>query len=153
MAESVKVIARYTQGKMIKGMTHDFFPNKDCFHVVAEDNPLNKPFKVMLKDLKGVFVVRNFLGDPGYSERKEYQEGDTPYGIPLEVTFADGEVMVGSSMGFDSKRGGFFLSPVDPMSNNLRVFVVISAVKTLHQLFLKSGITMEVSLPRQNQKP
>jgi len=153
MAEPIKVVARYTNGKMIKGITHDFFPNKDRFHVVTEDNPLNKPVEVTLKDLKAVFVVRNFLGDPGYIERKKYQEGDTPYGIPLEVTFADGEVMVGSSMGFDSKRGGFFLSPVDPMSNNLRVFVVISAVKTMRQLFLKSGITMEVSLPRQNQKP
>jgi hypothetical protein len=152
MVEPVKVIARYTHGRMMKGMTHDFFPNKDCFHVVAEDNPLNKPFKVMLKDLKGVFVVRNFLGDPGYSERKEYQEGDTPYGIPLEVTFADGEVMVGSSMGFDPIREGFFLSPVDPMSNNIRVFVIISAVKRIRQLLLKSGMTIEVSLPSRQQR-
>ena len=153
MVEPIKVIARYTHGGMIKGMTHDFFPNKDRFHIVTTGHPAGKPKEVMLKDLKAVFVVRTFEGDPGYIERKKYQEGDTPYGIPLEVTFADGEVMLGSSMGFDSKRGGFFLSPVDPMSNNLRVFVVISAVTTMRQLLLKSGITMEVSLPRQNQKP
>jgi hypothetical protein len=153
MVEPVKVIARYTHGTMIKGMTHDFFPNKDRFHVVTEDNPLNKPVEVMLKDLKAVFVVRNFLGDPGYIERKKYQEGDTPYGMPLEVTFADGEVMVGSSMGFDPKREGFFLSPVDPMGNNLRVFVIISAVKGIRQLLLKSGMTIEVSLQRRQQRP
>ena len=78
MAESVKVVARYTDGRMVKGMTHDFFPNKDRFHIVTDNNPLNKPAEVTLKDLKAVFMVRNFLGDPGYRERKAYQEGDTP---------------------------------------------------------------------------
>jgi len=153
MVEPIKVIARYTDGGMIKGMTHDFFPNKDRFHIITTDNPSDKPMEVMLKDLKAIFVVRHFDGDPGYVERKKYQEGDTPYGIPMEVTFADGEVMVGSSMGFDPKREGFFLSPVDPMSNNLRVFVVISAVNSICQLLLKSGMTVEVSLPRRKHKP
>jgi len=153
MVEPIKVVARYTHGRMVKGMTHDFFPNKDRFHVATEGNLLSKPVEVTLKDLKAVFMVRNFLGDSGYVERKKYQEGDTPYGIQLEVTFADGEVMVGSSMGFDSKREGFFLSPVDPMGNNVRVFVITSAVKRIRQLLLKSGVTMEVSLPRRQQRP
>ena len=153
MAEPIKVVARYTNGRMIKGMTHDFFPNKDRFHVATEDNPLNKPVEVMLKDLKAIFVVRNYLGNPAYIELKKYREGDTPYGIPLEVTFGDGEVMVGSSMGFDSKREGFFLTPADPMSNNIRVFVITSAVKRIRQLLLKSGMTMEVSLQRRQQRP
>jgi hypothetical protein len=61
--------------------------------------------------------------------------------------------MVGSSMGFDPKREGFFLSPVDPMGNNLRVFVIISAVKGIRQLLLKSGMTIEVSLQRRQQRP
>lgn len=149
MVEPIKVIARYADGGMIKGMTHDFFPNKDRFHVVTEDNPLNKPVEVILKDLKAVFMVRDFLGDPKYQERKHYEEGNTPYGMPLQVTFTDGEVMVGSTMGFDPKRDGFFLAPVDPMSNNLRVFVILSAVKRIRQLLLKSGMTIEVSLPKR----
>jgi len=152
MVEPIKVVARYTNGRMIKGMTRDFFPNKDRFHVATDDNPLNKPVEVTLKELKAVFVVRDFLGDSKYVERKKYQEGDTPYGIPLEVTFADGEVMVGSSMGFDSKREGFFLSPVDPMGNNVRVFVITSAVKRISQLLLKSGMAIDVSLTRRQQR-
>jgi hypothetical protein len=47
----------------MKGMTHDFFPNKDRFHIATENGPLNKPTEVMLKDLKAVFVVRTFDGD------------------------------------------------------------------------------------------
>jgi hypothetical protein len=121
MAEPIKVVARYTNGRMIKGMTHDFFPNKDRFHVATEDNPLNKPVEVTLKDLKAVFVVRSYLGNPAYIERKKYQEGDTPYGIPLEVTFADGEVMVGRAWALIPKQEEFFLSPVDFMSSNIRI--------------------------------
>jgi hypothetical protein len=153
MVEPIKVIARYSNGRMIKGMTHDFFPNKDRFHIVPAGSPSAKPVEVILKDLKAVFVVRNFDGDAGYVERKKYQEGDVPYGVPLEVTFLDAEVLVGSSMGFDPKREGFFIAPVDAMSNNARVFVVVSAVKRIRQLLLKSGQSIEVSLPRGTRKP
>jgi hypothetical protein len=153
MAEPIKVVARYINGRMIKGITHDFFPNKDRFHIVPADNPLDKPIEVTLKHLKAVFVVRSFDGDSGYVERKKYQEGDTPYGTPLEVTFTDGEVMVGSSMGFDPRREGFFLSPVDPEGNNLRVFVITSTLKTIRQLLLKSGMSIEVPLPRAKPNP
>jgi hypothetical protein len=153
MVEPIKVIARYVNGRMIKGITYDFFPNKDRFHIVPADKPLDKPIEVILKDLKAVFVVRSFDGDPGYVEQKKYREGDTAYGTPLEVTFTDAEVMVGSSMGFDTKREGFFLSPVDPKGNNLRVFVITSALKSIRQLFLKSGLSIEVPLPRGKQKP
>jgi hypothetical protein len=38
-------------------------------------------------------------------------------------------VMIGSTIGYDPKRTGFFLTPADLESNNLRVFVVSSAVK------------------------
>jgi len=153
MAEPIKVIARYHNGSMIKGVTYDFFPNKDRFHIVPADKPLDKPIEVILKDLKAVFVVRTFDGDPGYVEQKTYQKEDVPYGAPLEVTFADGEIMVGSSMGFDPKREGFFLSPVDPRSNNLRVFVITSSLKSIRQLFLRSGLSIEVPLPGGKQKP
>jgi hypothetical protein len=82
MVEPIKVIARYTHDGMIKGMTHDFFPNKDRFHIITTGHPSGKPKEVMLKDLKAVFVVRTFEGDPGYIGRKKYQEGDTLTGYP-----------------------------------------------------------------------
>ena len=144
--EPIKVVARYTDGSLLKGFTHDFFPNKDLFHVTPADQALGKPIEVLVHHLKAVFVVRDFSGDPHYAERKVYSKEDTPYGVPLEITFADAEVMVGSSMGFDPKRSGFFISPVDPMSNNLRVFVVTSAVKRVRRIHLKSGYYFEIPL-------
>jgi len=147
--EPIKIVARYTNGKTIKGLTYDFFPNKDRFHVVfVDDNPNGETTEVVVNHLKAIFVVREFEGDAKYKERKTYTEEDNPYGMPLEVTFADGEVIVGSSMGFDPKRIGFFISPVDSMSNNLRVFAVTSSVKRIRQLFPKAGMAIEVSLRR-----
>jgi hypothetical protein len=144
--EPIKVVVRYTNGRLIKGFTYDFFPNKDRFHVTPADHMLGKPIEVVVHDLKAVFVVRDFVGNPHHVERKTYSKEGIPYGVPLEITFTDAEVMVGSSMGFDPKRSGFFISPVDPMSNNLRVFVVSSAVKRIRQLHVQSGLYFEIPL-------
>ncbi len=48
----------------------------------------------------------------------------------MEVTCVDGEVIVGTTTGYDPKRPGFFLFPIDPLANNTRVFMVTSAIKT-----------------------
>ena len=145
--ERMLVAAHYSNGKIIKGYTIDFFPNKDRFHVTLVDKPSDRPIEVMVNQLKAVFVVRDLKGNPQYVERKSYMEGETPYGTPLELTFEDGEVMVGSSMGIDLRRQGFFITPADPNSNNLRVFVVCSALKRIRQLLLKAGESIEVSIP------
>ena len=149
--ERTKVVARYTNGKIIKGYTLDFFPNKERFHITPIDKPSDKPVEVLISQLKAVFVVQDFNGDPHYVERKGYSEGKTPYGTTLEVTFGDGEVLVGSGMGIDLKRQGFFISPPDPKSNNLRVFVVCSAIKKVRQLPLKAGELIEGPLSGKKQ--
>jgi hypothetical protein len=73
-----------------------------------------------LADLKAVFFVKKFDGNPDYKERKEFTEKDSPQGRKVEVAFADGEIMQGSVLGYNPKEIGFFLFPVDPLSNNLR---------------------------------
>ncbi len=145
--ERIQVVARYSNGRMIKGHTIDFFPNKDRFHVTLVDKPSDAPIEVMVNQLKAVFVVRDFKGNPQYAERKRYTEGETPYGTALELTFGDGEVLVGSTMGFDLRRQGFFISPADSKSNNLRVFAVCSALKRIRQILLNAGEYIEVPIP------
>ena len=132
--EALKVVARYVDGKIIKGLTQDFFPNKDHFHVYLTENPSGEPVEVLIKELKAVFFVRDFVGNARYNERKEYIPEDKPSGRKIEVTFADGEVLVGTTLGYDPKRSGFFLFPADPKSNNVRVFAVATAVKRVRYL-------------------
>ena len=132
--EPLKVVARYIDGKTIKGLSQDFFPNKDRFHVYPADKPSGGTVEILLKELKAVFFVRDFVGNFEYNERKEYVEGDKPSGRKIEVTFKDGEVLVGTTLGYDPSRPGFFLFPADPKSNNVRVFVVTTAVKKVRYL-------------------
>lgn len=132
--EALKVVARYTDGRIVKGLSQDFFPNKDRFHIYLAENLSGEAVEVLLKELKAVFFVRDFSGNARYNERKEYTAEDKPSGRKIEVTFADGEVLVGTTLGYDPKRPGFFLFPADPKSNNVRVFALATAVKKVRYL-------------------
>jgi len=132
--ETLKVVARYIDGRVVKGLSQDFFPNKDRFHVYPADKSSGEAAEILLKELKAVFFVRDFVGNFQYNERKEYVEGDKPSGRKIEVTFKDGEVLVGTTLGYDPSRPGFFLFPADPKSNNVRVFAVTTAAKKVRFL-------------------
>ena len=64
-----------------------------------------------------------------YNESKEFLRA-LP-GKRLQVTFTDGEVIVGATQAYQPDRPGFFLVPADPRSNNDRVFVVTKAVRSV----------------------
>jgi hypothetical protein len=133
--EQIKVIARYLDGTALRGFTQDFLPNKDRFHVIPADKP-DTAVEVLVNRLKAVFMVRDFYGDSKRHERKTFIRNQNVSGLKVEVTFVDGEVLVGSTpLRYDPKRRGNFLTPADQESNNIRVFVVSSAVKSTRQLF------------------
>jgi hypothetical protein len=132
--EPIKVVVHYANGKVIKGFAGDFSPNKNHFHLFPATDPTGEATEVLIKDLKAIFFVRDFTGDPQYNERKIFLEGEKGHGRKLEVICIDDELFVGSTLGYDSKRIGFFVFPVDPNSNNIRVFLVSSAVKKFRYL-------------------
>lgn len=132
--EKVKVVVRYSCGRILKGFTQDFLPAKKLFHLTPVDNPSGEPMEVLIEDLKAIFMVQDFVGHPPYQERKKYVAGEKPSGQKVEVTFIDGEVLVGSTLGYDPKRQGFFILPADPKSNNIRVYVVSSFVDKIRPL-------------------
>jgi len=127
--EKIKLVVHFSDGNLIKGFTEDFSPNKERFHLTPTDNPSGGAIEVSTKDLKAVFIVRDFIGDSRYNERKKYIEGEKPSGKKVEVTFVDGEVLVGSTLAYDPRRQGFFIFPADPKSNNIRVYAFSSSVK------------------------
>lgn len=87
-----------------------------------------------MRDLKAVFFVRDFAGNRQYDEKKVHLAEETFQGHIVEVTFADGEIIVGSTPAYDPRRQGFFLVPLDPESNNLRVFIVSRAVRDVRHI-------------------
>ncbi len=132
--ERLKVVTRYADGRTLKGFAQDFSPNRDRFHLFPAEKPSGAVIEVLMKDLKAIFMVRDLAGDPQYKERKKYAENEKPSGRKVEVTFLDGEVLVGSTLGYDPKRQGFFLFPADPKSNNTRVYIVSSSLKNVRYL-------------------
>jgi len=132
---SVKVVARFADGRIKKGCTWDFSPNKRIFHIVINnDGEPTELEQVDLADLKAVYFVKTFGGTPDYAERKEFADGDSPKGPKVEVTFADGEILQGSVLRYKMQETGFFLFPVDPKGNNLAIFAVNAAVKKFRYL-------------------
>jgi hypothetical protein len=132
--EAAKVVVRYANGKVIKGFTQDFFPNKDRFHLRPLSQETETTLDVQIKDLKAVFFVQNFDGNAQYAERKVYGEEEKIQGRKVEDTFTDGEILVGSTLGYDPQRQGFFLFPADPKSNNVRLYAVSAFVKKVRYL-------------------
>jgi hypothetical protein len=131
--ELTKIIVRYADGWIIKGYTHNFSPDKSTFRITPVDPKVsNGPIEVHLKDVKGIFFVRDFMGNGSYREQKTFPNGAKINGRKVEVTFKDKEVMIGSFWGYDPNCHGFFLYPSDPNSNNLKVFIVYKAVSKIN---------------------
>jgi len=130
MIGPAKIVVRYADGTVLKGYSQDFSPTAQQFHVRRDAVGGSDPGqRVMMRDLKAIFFVRNFAGNSVYKEQKEFVVGTPLSGRKMEVTFTDGEVLVGTTTGYDAQRPGFFLFPVDGQSNNARIFIVQTVVK------------------------
>ncbi|MGB7632026.1 MAG: hypothetical protein WBM29_13235, partial [Candidatus Deferrimicrobium sp.] len=82
----------------MKGTTQNFFPNKSVFHVKRLGGTgTGDLIEVKLEDLKALFFVRDFTGNPRHVERKKLASGDQVQGRLMEVTCKDGEVFVGTT--------------------------------------------------------
>lgn len=115
-----KVVARFRDGRLVRGYTADFHPSKPQLHLSAEPHSSDTLF-LPLAQLKALFFVRDFQGDQMRVDRHEF--GAAPQGRKVAVTFHDGETLLGSTLGYRGEGHGFFVHPADPQSNNLRVFV------------------------------
>jgi hypothetical protein len=127
-----RVVARFLDGRVLKGTTADFLPSKPSFHVVVQsDGGASQSVDVKVADLKAVFFVKNLTGDAAYNEGKAFASDARAAGRKVLVEFKDGETIVGTTQGYQPDRPGFFVVPVDPKSNNDRCFVVMAAVKNV----------------------
>jgi hypothetical protein len=125
-----KVVVRLADGRIIKGTTADFFPNKDTFHVSVEAAPDgDKPLEISIQDLKALFFVKDFEGNPEHREGNEFDPKRPPAGRRIKVVFKDGEILLGTTTGYQPKRPGFFVVPADAGSNNERCYVVTAATQ------------------------
>lgn len=127
-----QIIAKFADGRIVKGTTADFFPAKDLFHVSVATTPAGaKPVEIHTKDLKALFFVKDFAGDPEHVERNEFAPSHLPVGRRIRVAFKDGEVLLGTTTGYQPGRPGFFLIPADTSSNIERCYIVATATQEI----------------------
>jgi hypothetical protein len=127
------VVARYLDGRMLKGTSLDIDPAKPTFHLRP---PEGITAEVKLKDLKDLFFVRSLEGDMARNDARALSPTDPrAHGsTAVSLHFPDGEVMVGLTNRFPPNRPFFFVVPVDPESNNIRILVNRGAVKKMEPL-------------------
>jgi hypothetical protein len=128
---AVRVVVHYKGGRLLKGFTRDFEPSRDTFTLVSEQKrDQGQVYAVRIEDLKAVFFVRALGGNILYREKKNFREVNMSHlrGIGVRLHFKDGEVIRGSSLDYSIGKKAFFVTPVDPESNNVRIYVVADAL-------------------------
>ena len=126
------VVARFQDGRTAKGLTNDFLPATSVFHLLPEgSSPAAKPVEVSVADLKALFFVRDLNGDRDHKKTNAFDPNKPPAGRKMRVEFKDGEILVGTTQGYQPGRPGFFLVPADAKSNNERCFVITAATKAV----------------------
>lgn len=124
-----KVVVHTLEGRIVKGVTHDFRPGTNAFHILpAEGGGVPMPFQI--DRIKALFFVKDFLGDSSYDPPPGFGPA-TARGRRCVVTFHDGEVIFGSSPDYEDEAPGFTLYPSDPADNNERIYVSRAAVKSI----------------------
>ena len=128
MGETNRVVAHFLDGKLLKGTTEDFFANRPGFHLSPMDG--GPAVEVLCKELKAVFFVKDFGGDPQRRDRVGFAAvGEPNQGKKVALLFKDGEVFCGYTLTYNPEKNGFFITPVDPASNNIRVYVLGHATR------------------------
>jgi len=130
-----RVIAHYLDGRLVKGITLDFFPTKDKFHINGENGDVHE---VYVNQLKAIFFVKDFDGNADYSEKKGFFTKQ-PQGKKVLVEFTDGEVLFGYTLSYSTKGLGFFMFPGDPHCNNTKVFIVHDSTRRVKVQTLPTG--------------
>jgi hypothetical protein len=125
-----KVVVHMKDGEIHKGVTHDFDPAIETFHLLpAEGGGI--PIRLGLEEMKALFYVKDYIGNRDFIARRRFEEAHEEKQKAI-AHFDDGEEIWGVlGEGADEEGAGFFFYPADERDNNIRIFVVRSALQEL----------------------
>ncbi|MHB8078302.1 MAG: DUF6982 domain-containing protein [Candidatus Krumholzibacteriia bacterium] len=138
MPEAIRVVARFANGKLLKGTTQDFAPNRSSFHLIPIDG--SPSLEVRTDQLKALFFVKDLQGNPDRTSLRGFLDAPatSAQGRKLAVRFTDEEFLCGHTLSYQPGRPGFFMTPVDETGNNIRIYVVVAAT-----VEIKAGLAAE----------
>jgi hypothetical protein len=130
-----RVVFRFLDGRLLKGYLEEFHPQQDRMVLRETSGALRQ---ARLSELKAVFFVKSFEGQRQHRESKSFRARGRR-GRKVFIRFKDGESLTGYTLGDIPWRHGFFLGgsaepgffmyPTDQDSNNIKIYVVASAVE------------------------
>jgi len=134
-----QVVVRKLDKGLVKGFVDpDAYLHPEGVELLDREGRL---LRIPLEEVKGVFFVREFDGNPQASERKIFHSRPRLAGLWVRMTFKDSEVMEGlvanNLLAMDPL--GFSVTPPDFSSNNLRIFIPRSALSNFEVLSVVSG--------------
>lgn len=125
-----KIVARYVDGRVIKGHTNNFSPTSREFMLQVHDAPAtDDAVRIEIRDLKAIFFVKDFLGRRNYQKRDVFTPHQPYQGRRVKVTFKDRESALGATPEYNPKAQGFFFFPADMDGNTLKAYIVNAAVE------------------------
>ena len=125
-----KIVVHDKEGNIIKGTTADFLPKRPVFHIAVGGMHGEEVKEIFIDNLKAIFFVKDFEGNRDYKETKDFSDHPTS-GKKIRALFEDGETITGYTHSINMDQPGLFLVPVDPKSNNERIFIVFSSLSSL----------------------
>jgi hypothetical protein len=92
--------------------------------------------EIALADTKALFFVKTETGRPEYNETRAPSQGDVRLvgAKRMKVRFADSEEIVGLTNRFPPITPYFYMLPIDPVSNNIRILVNKAAVTAMEEV-------------------
>jgi hypothetical protein len=127
-----KLVVHRKDGKIYKGVTQDFDPSAETFHFLPAEGG-GVPMLMRLEEMKALFWVKDFLGNRHFEARRSFETADAATHRAI-VVFEDGEQIWGTVESAPGDDLGFFLTPVDRRDNNIRIFVIRSALKEMREV-------------------
>jgi hypothetical protein len=124
------IVARYRDGRTIKGTSLNVDPSRPTCHIRTVDSGV---VEVKLLELKALFFVKDPTGNPAHNEAMDPTPGDVRLvgAKKIAVAFEDGETVVGMANRFPPLGKFFFMIPIDPKSNNIRILVNRVATRSI----------------------
>lgn len=140
-----RVVIRKLDKELIKGFLD---PNRFVAPEIEVLDREGRLLRVPLEEIKGIFFVRDFEGNPDRAERKIFRSRPRLAGLWMRMTFKDAEVLEAllpnDLLGIDPY--GFLVTTPDVYSNNLKIYVPRTALTAMEVLgVISDGVVKRMS--------
>ncbi len=117
-----QVVIHFLDGRVLNGYGDNFFPGEDRIMVLKALS--EEVVTVKLAEVKVVCFVRTLA--PQQKERNREPQALLYQAVPgrhVDILFKDGEHLEGVASISDKPARGFFVTPLNPQSNNVQIYV------------------------------